>query len=289
MGLVTLTDIDTIEGCLRFLESHPEAADFIISEEVTTRDPNSGRTYRVLIYGLDEGHHREAGRFRDDIRDLSDYLQSAGLVAALAAGPGDAGAGIWTDPDRESVLALFDRIEVRSGAHGRRHNELATRLMQARRRHATPAAVGGSCAHGPSRVGRTFTEARADGPDGFFAELRAGRTWVAGEDGGLRMLSRDFSGTVALGCLGQPGRLLGLPLDLLCIPLRHGWGYARQAARVRRTQRSLDLEDLTVFQQKAKKYLLPAQAVVENAGAPFETSPAAVITTTFDASMEDYA
>ena len=33
MALVTLTDLDTINGCVAFLDRHPDAGDFFISEE----------------------------------------------------------------------------------------------------------------------------------------------------------------------------------------------------------------------------------------------------------------
>jgi len=253
MGLVTLTDIDTIEGCLRLRDALPDATDIIISEEVTTRDPRTGRYYHVLAWGLTETQHLEITRLRDDMRELAAYLREEGIVAGLGAGPGDSGSGIWSDPDGLSVLALFDRVEVKSGAHGRRHNEVGGRLAQAhggRRLGLT----GGSCAHGPERVGRTCTVARAATVEEFMEELRARRTWAAGEDGGIWALTRDLSRSFALGYRERPGTLLSLPLDLLRAPLRHGLRHARHAVHVRRAGRQLDHQDVVSFQQKARTY-----------------------------------
>jgi hypothetical protein len=260
MDLVTLTDLDSIEGCLRFIEAHPGVRDFLISEEVTSRDPRTHRTYRVLVYGLDERQHREITRHRKDIRDLAGYLDSEGVAAGLGSGPADAGHGVWVDALGGQVLDLFPLVEIKSGAHGRRHNDLAARLLMARRAGAPSGAIGGSCAHGPLRVGTTWTAAHATGVGGFLAALRAGRTWAGGDDGGVWVLSRDLSRTLARECMERPRRLLGLPLGLLGVPLRHALGHARHAAHVRRRRHALDLDDLMKFQRKASTYILPARA-----------------------------
>src|SRR5262249_4653609 len=57
MAFVTITDHDTIEGCLDFLSRHPEVDDFIVGEEVSTRLPASGLTVHVNVYRLDERDH----------------------------------------------------------------------------------------------------------------------------------------------------------------------------------------------------------------------------------------
>jgi hypothetical protein len=254
MGLVTLTDLDTIEGCQRLRDGLPRADDIVLSEEVTTRDPRTGRFYHVLAWGLTETQHREIATLRDDLRDLSAYLRQERIAAGLGAGPGDAGDGIWSDQEGWAVLDLFDRVEVKSGAHGRRHNELAARLAQARGGGRSLGITGGSCAHGPARVGRTCTVARAANPGDFLEELRAGRTWVAGEDGGVWALTRDLSRSLALGYRARPGTLLRLPLDLLRYPVRQGLRHARHAFGVRRAGRLLDRQDVVGFQQKARTY-----------------------------------
>jgi len=253
MGFVTLTDLDTIEGCQRLRDRLPDAADIIVSEEVTTRDPRTGRFYHVLVWDLTEPQHMEIAALRDDMRDLAGFVRQEGIVAGLGAGPGDSGADIWSDPGGLAVLALFDRVEVKSGAHGRRHNEVAARLAQARGGRML-GLTGGSCAHGPARVGRTCTVARAADPRGFMEELRAGRTWVAGEDGGVWALTRDLSRSLALGYRERPGTLLSLPIDLLQAPLRHGLRHARQAVHVRRAGRQLDHQDVVGFQERARTY-----------------------------------
>jgi hypothetical protein len=253
MDLVTLTDLDTIEGCLRLLDRLPDAGDIVISEEVTARDPRSGRTYHVLVWGLGEAQHREMAVLRRDLREFSAYLRGQGLVAALGAGPGDSGSDIWSDPRAGDVLALFDCVEVKSGAHGRRHNDLAARLARAHG-GGSLGVTGGSCAHGPLRVGATCTVARASTPAGFLDELRAGRSWVAGRDGGVWALTRDLSLSLARGYRERPETIFNLPLDLLRAPLRHGWRHARHAMHVRRAGRRLDMQDLDRFQQKARAY-----------------------------------
>ena len=40
MDVVTITDHDSVDGCLEFLERHPDTADFLISEEIECRFPD---------------------------------------------------------------------------------------------------------------------------------------------------------------------------------------------------------------------------------------------------------
>src|SRR5262250_437430 len=71
MGVFTLTDLDTIEGCLRLRDALPEATDLVVSEEVTAREPRTGAFYHVLVWGLTEAQHREIATLRDDLRELA--------------------------------------------------------------------------------------------------------------------------------------------------------------------------------------------------------------------------
>ena len=60
MDVVTITDHDSIDGCLHFLNRHPEkhAEDFLIGEEVTAHLPEfSARSTSPSTGGVDEAQH----------------------------------------------------------------------------------------------------------------------------------------------------------------------------------------------------------------------------------------
>ena len=79
MALVTLTDLDTIDGCMAFLDRHPDAGDFFISEELLAAEPHSGARVSVLVYGLDERQHRELQSLKWEVRDVAAYARAEGL------------------------------------------------------------------------------------------------------------------------------------------------------------------------------------------------------------------
>jgi len=58
MDAVTITDHDSIDGCLEFLERRPDAGDFFISEEIECWFPDADLKVHVGAYGIDERIHR---------------------------------------------------------------------------------------------------------------------------------------------------------------------------------------------------------------------------------------
>ena len=52
MDLVTITDHDSIDGCLSFLNKHPDAHDFFIGEEVTVKLPEFKASVHVGVYDI---------------------------------------------------------------------------------------------------------------------------------------------------------------------------------------------------------------------------------------------
>ena len=59
MSVVTITDHDSIHGCLEFLDRHPDSTDFFVSEEVSCRLPEGDIEVHFGVYGTTEALHRE--------------------------------------------------------------------------------------------------------------------------------------------------------------------------------------------------------------------------------------
>src|SRR5919197_2588557 len=72
MDYVTITDHDTIEGCLAIADL-PQT---FISEQVTTYFPQDSCKIHLLVWGISEAQHSEIVRVRENIFDLQQYLQS---------------------------------------------------------------------------------------------------------------------------------------------------------------------------------------------------------------------
>src|SRR5580704_3014740 len=67
MDLVTITDHDSVDGCLEFLHGHPDSDDFFISEEVECRFPDLDLKVHVGAYGISERIHREIQPLRRNV------------------------------------------------------------------------------------------------------------------------------------------------------------------------------------------------------------------------------
>src|ERR671914_584017 len=146
MGLVTLTDHNTLEGALR-LGGLPGT---FLSVEVTTRFPEDDVPLHVLVWNLTEEDHRDLQPYRPSVYELVAFLRERGLVHALAHPLYRMGPPI-TPAHVERMMLLFGIWEVRNGARSRRANELAVRLASAgtpaylRRGRSTVRAGSTSC------------------------------------------------------------------------------------------------------------------------------------------------
>jgi predicted metal-dependent phosphoesterase TrpH len=272
IDLVTLTDLDTIDGCLALLDRHGERPDLMISEEVVARDPRTSATVGVLLYDISEAQHREAQRLKGDLRELAAYLRREGIIASLSSFIGVLPSGRGTEDAAREFLALFDRLEIKNGARARSHNEMLAHLAQRAFPGRQIGTTGGSGAHSRERVGRTLTVSKAGTRREFLSDLKEGRTWAAGEDGGVLASSAEICAIIARSYRGlAPRVLLSLPLHLAAVPvLWNGLRRARTSSRVRRVRRHLDASDLVRFKEKARSYR-PAAQTAEPAGRTYES------------------
>jgi predicted metal-dependent phosphoesterase TrpH len=202
MDLVTITDHDSIDGCLEYLDRHPNSKDFFISEEVSCWFPQGGPEVHLGVYGMDERLHRELRPLRRNVFEVTARLRAAGVFFALnhllhfyrPRFPLDA------------YLRLLDEVpglEARNGTMLAEHNALVEQV--ASRWPGTPrlAMVGGSDAHTLRRVARTWTEAPVEGGEdigGFLKSLHERRSRPAGAHGGTASVAGDAYGVVARYC-----------------------------------------------------------------------------------------
>jgi glycosyltransferase involved in cell wall biosynthesis len=211
MDYVTITDHDTIEGCLQI--AHLPRT--FISEQVTTYFPHDPCKLHVLVWGISEQQHREIEAVRDNVFELQRYLQTAQIAHAVAH-PLYSVNGKLEARHLEQLILLFKHFEGINGLRDALLSELAQilfkRLTQekidefANRHNFAPThaepwkkiLVGGSDDHGGQFAASAFTETPAAGsPEKFLEFIRSGDCEARGHGGTPLILSHGFYNTVA--------------------------------------------------------------------------------------------
>jgi glycosyltransferase involved in cell wall biosynthesis/predicted metal-dependent phosphoesterase TrpH len=176
MDFVTITDHDTIDGCLE-LAGRP---DCFVSEELTARFAGEPQAVHVLCYGITPGDHEWLQAHAGDVEACAAYLEENEIACALAHPFYNVDAPLL--PRHRRLLAeLFPVWEVRNGSRAAELNMPAAIYTET---HGGTG-IGGSDDHAGVDIGRTFTGAPAAAtPEEFLLHLRAGDVEAGGEQGG---------------------------------------------------------------------------------------------------------
>ena len=175
MDFVTITDHDTIDGCLE-LADRP---DCFVSEELTARFAGEPQAVHVLCYGITPGDHEWLQAHSGDVVACAAYLHEQGIACALAH-PFFNVAAPLTRSHRRRLAELFPVWEVRNGSRAAELNMPAAIYIET---HGGTG-IGGSDDHAGVDIGRTFTEAPAAAtPEEFLAHLQRGDAEAGGEQG----------------------------------------------------------------------------------------------------------
>ena len=175
MDFVTITDHDTIAGCLE-LEGRP---DCFISEELTARFAGEPQAVHVLCYGITPGDHEWLQAHAGDVEACAAHLHENEITCALAHPFYDVAAPL-TPRHRRRLAELFPIWEVRNGSRAPELNAPAVIYIET---HGGTG-IGGSDDHAGVDIGRTFTEVpTASTPEEFLGRIRDGEAAAAGEQG----------------------------------------------------------------------------------------------------------
>jgi glycosyltransferase involved in cell wall biosynthesis/predicted metal-dependent phosphoesterase TrpH len=177
MDFVTITDHDTIDGCLQLADRD----DFFVSEELTARFAGEPQAVHILCYGITPGDHEWLQANAGDVEACAAYLHEHEIAAALAH-PFYNVAAPLTRRHRRRLAELFSVWEVRNGSRAAELNMPAAIYVDT---HGGTG-IGGSDDHAGVDIGRTFTEApAASTPEEFLRHVNSGRGEVepGGEQG----------------------------------------------------------------------------------------------------------
>lgn len=193
MDIVTITDHDSIEGCLHFLNKYPEkhTQDFLVSEEVTARLPEFGSKVHIGVYDISEAQHREITRLKGNFDDLIAYLRSQKIIHVLNHLFHGFPKRRHGQKFAEKMVASFDIFEGLNGCIGTRQNRLVSRVAQ---KFPGKLVVAGSDAHTLLRLGSCYTLCEGKTRQEFLESLRAGRVRVSGKGGTFTHIFNDAMG-----------------------------------------------------------------------------------------------
>lgn len=209
MDLVTVTDHDSIDSAEQ-LRRYP---DFFLSEEVTCITP-SGTEIHVGVYGIEERHHIELQRRRDDVPTLAAYLREQNILFGINHVFSSL-TGRRSELDFEMFEELFPAMETLNGHIPARNNRSAARLAQDWKKAET----GGSDAHTLGTLALTYTEAAgAHSVSSYLEAVRQGRGQVIGASGSYGKLTQAVLGIGSGLVRNQPWTIVLSPL-MLAIPL----------------------------------------------------------------------
>jgi glycosyltransferase involved in cell wall biosynthesis len=211
MDFVTITDHDTIEGCLTI----SQLPNTFLSEQVTTYFPHDPCKVTLLVWGITEAQHLEICAVRENIFDLQKLLQREAIAHAVAH-PLYSINGKLNTAHLERLILLFQHFEGSNGLRDALLSDLVRYILSQltpekieefasrhdlRPTHPEPwkkILVGGSDDHGGLFVGSAFTETpAASTPNEFLDHVRAGECIAHGQGGTPLALSHGFYNTVS--------------------------------------------------------------------------------------------
>src|SRR5437762_2182961 len=125
MNYVTITDHDTIDGCLQIIDL-PHT---FISEQVTTYFPQDPCKLHILVWGISQEQHGKIEGVRDNIFELQHYLQIAQIAHAVAH-PLYSINGQLDASHLERLILLFKHFEGINGLRDALLSDLAQILLR---------------------------------------------------------------------------------------------------------------------------------------------------------------
>ena len=175
MDFVTITDHDTIDGCLEISDRD----DVFISEELTVWFHGEPQAVHLLCFGITLDDHAWLQEHNRDVEACAEYLHSNEISCSLAH-PFYAVEAPLSPAHRRKLAQLFPVWETRNGSRARELNMPAAIYIETHGGTGT----GGSDDHAGVDIGRTFTETPpAATPEEFLRQIRQGRADARGEQG----------------------------------------------------------------------------------------------------------
>ena len=214
MDFVTITDHDTIDGCLEIADRD----DVFISEELTAWFRGEPQAVHLLCLGISPDDHAWLQGHNRDLEACAEYLHSREISCSLAH-PFYAVEAPLTPAHRRRLAQLFPVWETRNGSRARELNMPAAIYIETHGGTGT----GGSDDHAGVDIGRTFTETPpAATPEEFLRHIREGRAEARGEQGSAAKWAHSAMGLATRALLIKDAETATNRVAAAGQPLAHG-------------------------------------------------------------------
>jgi glycosyltransferase involved in cell wall biosynthesis len=293
MDLVTITDHDTIDGCLELKKSHGDSV--ILGVEATVFFPEDGCPIHLLIYGFTEIQFEQIDRLRNDIYRLRDYLSDERIPCSVAHASYRLKESLSVD-HIEKLLLLFNTFEGINGCRSAGANRGFVDILKAltpslidelEKKHGIrpvggapwrKALTAGTDDHAGLYIGTVYTEIEADGPGEIKGAMNEGRMEIVGESRNHRLFALQIYKIIHDNFVsrnGNAGSLIKALNDYLFLGRRPGirtrlglWRLGRSRTLFGRQVKSL----LAIAGDRKKGYPDRLKAVYDQAVSFSDTS-----------------
>jgi glycosyltransferase involved in cell wall biosynthesis/predicted metal-dependent phosphoesterase TrpH len=195
MDYVTVTDHDTIAGCLLLAETHPRRT--IMGVETTTYFPHDKCPVHVLLYGFSEAQFLGIQKLRKDIFELREYIFEQSIAHSVSH-PTYRLADELSVEHVEKLILLFNVFEGTNGCRNNRANSSFTKILKGitpntiaylEKKHGIKAKgdkpwhkgiTAGTDDHSGILAGITFTSIEAESRDEIVEAILKGNTLPQG-------------------------------------------------------------------------------------------------------------
>jgi len=189
MDFVTITDPDTIDGCLALLDEHPHLQDFIIGEEVSSFVPEFKTPIRLGVFNLDETQHREIQKRKANIYDLLPYLKNEGLLYVLGHFFYKLRKEAQNPNFFSKMIELFQTFEVHHGHVINEHNIMSAYFIKSL---SNKGICGGSHARTLKAIGTTYTVCHGSTKSECLQDIHLGRSSTEGRHRSFELSRQEF-------------------------------------------------------------------------------------------------
>ena len=232
MDVVTITDHDSIDGCLEFLDRHPDAPDFIMGEEIECTFPDAPLKMHLGVYGITERIHRDIQPLRRNVFEAVAYLRQQNVLFVLNHLFHFYHGQIDLARYLRDLAWIMPALEVQNGTMLPRHNQLIAEIAhQLGRDRGQPfIGVGGSDSHTLRGIGSTYTQALGPTRETFLANIRAGACTTGGQHGSTGRVAREIYGVIGNHVLAILGlgrhdltparRAVGFGFGIVSLPIQ---------------------------------------------------------------------
>jgi len=174
MDFVTITDEDSIDGCLQI--AHLPGT--FVSVKLNASFERSEQAIQILCFGITPEDHEWLRGHRHSVHELAGYLAEREIAAAVAH-PFRTITAPLTPEHRHTLGTLFGLWETRNGSQPHEINAPAAAIVES----ISGAAVAGSGDRTGDTVGTTWTRTPYAGTaEELLAHLRAGRVTPHGTE-----------------------------------------------------------------------------------------------------------